>query len=668
MYEGLTAWDGEHTEGLDGIAGNDDDFVAPSLAISWTTNYAAHVASPSTTKYEITFNLRPGVTFHDGEPWNAAAAKVNFEQIMGGTGESGGTYALRGMHDWMGFTQQLDGWSVVDDMTFKLTFTEYYEAALRELSFIRPFRMMSPKVLPKLADGGLSHVKVRKGAPRTVLATGRPVDYGTEGALTFLGIKEPIGTGPYKVVHKLLGRRDSDNKLLGTFTLPAADFNATCYIGDDCNYADKDCGGAPCEHVEEVRFEKHAGHWKNPSYDTVILRAYKSIDHVKDALLAGTLHIAYGVQTLTPTAFLALATDSSVVAHKAETGLNTRMVVLNSGGTLNTTDLRKVVMGVLEAARQDIYAGELAGEIPMDTMFNPEMPHCGGLKALSTPAALAATKSASITAASIPRPLRFLYNQDVPHNRMIASSVIAALSNAGIAVEGMPVDKDTYNAYHCHYIADPEGWVWNGTDYLAHAYQTYYDATPVDHDGVDNYAGWDIALSETWGPPYDATSKLWDMTHGLGGAWCSGEADAAAVKNMEGMKVEDFVAKIRGTGGSGGMSNIVDPVAREAVYTEVLTALHDEAIFLPLTAKRQTAVTNAGVSGFKFGFMEFDLPLANLRPTSFTDSLTDGEVAGIAVGAALAVALLAMCFFVCCLIAREKKGKPVFSNLQVQPT
>ena len=149
MYEGLTAWDGEHDKGQDGIAGNDDDFVAPSLAESWTTNYDAHVAAPSTTKYEITFNLRPGVTFHDGEPWNAAAAKVNFEQIMGGTGASGGTYALKGMHDWMGFTQQLDGWTVIDDMTFKLTFTDYYEAALRELTFIRPFRMISPKALPR---------------------------------------------------------------------------------------------------------------------------------------------------------------------------------------------------------------------------------------------------------------------------------------------------------------------------------------------------------------------------------------------------------------------------------------------------------------------------------------------------------------------------------------
>ena len=599
VYEGLTAWDGEHTEGLDGIAGNDDDFVAASLATSWTTNYAAHVAAPSTTKYEITFTLRSGVTFHDGEPWNAAAAKVNFDQIMGGTGEPGGPKALKGMHDWMGFTQQLDGWSVVDDK-FKLTFTEYYEAALRELAFIRPFRMISPKALPSLANNEISHVKFRGGEPRVF------------GGYTMRGVSAPSGTGPYKAVHKLLGRAGST----GTFTLPAADFNASCYVNDACNYADKVCGGAPCEHVAEVLFEKHAGHWKNPTYDSVILRAYKGVNDVKEALKAGTLHIAYGVQTLSPSAFLSLATaeeGSSVVAHKGSVGLNTRMVVLNSGGVLNTKDLRKFVMGVLAAARQDMYDGELAEEIPMDTMFNASLPHCGGLSSLSTPAELAATGSLSITKDSITKPLRLLYIKDIPHNQMIAASVAAALYAAGIAVTLMPEDKDTYNTRHCDYIVDPNAWNWNGTHYGMHYYAgSYYDAD--EHAGLDNYAGWDIALSETWGPPYDATSKLWDMTHGLSGAWCSQEADAAAVKNMAGMTLHDFVAKVRS------LSTTVDKAARQALYTEVLTTLHDEAIFLPLTGKRQTAVANKRVSGFEFGFLEYDFPLANLGLSTYAST------------------------------------------------
>jgi ABC-type transport system substrate-binding protein len=102
-----------------------------------------------------------------------------------------------------------------------------------------------------------------------------------------------------------------------------------------------------------VLFTKHAGHWKNPTYDNVIMRAYNTINDVTAALQNGTLDVAYGVNVLTPSAFLSLATasGSDTVTHQATTDLNTRLLVLNSGGRLNTPDLRKVVMGILAAAR-----------------------------------------------------------------------------------------------------------------------------------------------------------------------------------------------------------------------------------------------------------------------------------------------------------------------------
>ena len=75
--------------------------MAPSLASSWSTNYADVVVDPD-TKYEITFTLTSNVKFHDGTDWNADAAKVNFDQIMGGNGALGGPKALKGMHDWLG--------------------------------------------------------------------------------------------------------------------------------------------------------------------------------------------------------------------------------------------------------------------------------------------------------------------------------------------------------------------------------------------------------------------------------------------------------------------------------------------------------------------------------------------------------------------------------------
>jgi nickel transport system substrate-binding protein len=518
IFEGLTAWDGDNPDGEDGVSGTEDDFVAPSLATSWTTNYASTMSSSD--PYEITFTLRADVTFHDGSEWNAAAAKANFDQIMGGDGSSGGSKAMKGMHDWLGFTQSLDAWSVVDSMTFKLTFSTFYEAALRELSFIRPFRMISLASLPDMDAMEVSHNAWRRGKPRVF------------GGYTMRGVSNPIGTGPYQVISKTLVTSSGSSR-----SLPAADFNASCYTEDSCTY---NTG----ETVSEVLFTKHAGHWKEPVYDNVIFKSYDSLGDVKNALEAGTLDIAYGVNVLAPSAFLSLATaeGSDLAAHIATTDLNTRLLVLNSGGRLNTVELRKLVMGILAEGRQALYDGELAEEQPMDTHFDPTLPYCGVLSSLSTPAELAATKSSYTNVSSLQmepeagsgggtatRPLRFMYLKDVPHQKIIASEVIAALYSAGIPVEPMPVDKATYNARHCDYLGDP-------STTFPYWYSYLYG------NEEDNWHTWDIAYSETWGPPYDATSKLWDMTHGVAG-WCSSEADAPAVSKMSSMDYATFPAR-----------------------------------------------------------------------------------------------------------------------------
>ena len=383
IFEGLVQWDGSKPKGADGTAGNEDDFVAPSLAASWTTAFNGD-------NYVITFKLRPGVSFHDGSPWNAAAAVANFEQIMGGTGVLGSRKVLRGMHDWLGFTQQLDAWEAVDDMTFSLTFTTYYESALRELATIRPFRMSSVAALPSLANLELSHTAARGGAlrnpwPPRCGQAGRPVCH------MFRGVSAPIGTGPYQVISKTLQSGST------TRVMPAADFNATCYTTDTCVYP-------AGEYVKEVLFTKFAGHWKNPSYDRVILRAYDSQAAVSAALQDGSLDIAYGVNTLSPSSFISLATaegGSDLVAHQGSTDLNIRNLVINSGTILNK-DLRKLIMGTVAEGLPDLYAGELAEETPMSTIFDPTQPHCSVLSTLTTPSVLAATPPPLARAASAP--------------------------------------------------------------------------------------------------------------------------------------------------------------------------------------------------------------------------------------------------------------------------
>ena len=598
IFEGLTEWNGKNPAGEDGVAGNEDDFVSPGLATSWSA-----AMDSSTGHYTITFKLRADVKFHDGSDWDAAAAVTNFDQIMGGTGELGSSKVLRGMHDWLGFTQKLDAWAAVDAMTFSLTFTSYYEAALRELATIRPFRMSSVAVLPKLADKELSHTASRGGALRNPW----PPKCGTTGkpeCHMFRGVAKPVGTGPYQVVDKLLSS--------GT-RLPAADFNATCYTTDACVYE----SGV---YVKEVLFTKFAGHRKNPSYDRIILRAYESQAAVSAALKAGTLHVAYGVNTLSPSSFISLATaegGGDLVAHQAPTDLNVRNLVINSG-TLINRDLRKFVMEAVAGGRQALYDGELAEETPMDTLFDPEQPHCSVLKTLKTPEVLSKERNGFVSEANFSTPLRLLYRAYEPHSVMIAAEVQARLFAVGVNVQPLPVQtRDQYNTFNCDYL---DGFSYGGSALGDSGSGADFKEGCADGDAecLSKHHTWDLSLSQTWGPPYDPTSKLWDMTH----FWCSGESDAPAVINMESMSFGDFRTKVQG------LSTIESKTEREAAYSEILTTLHDEAVFLPITAKRQVAVTNKAVSGFRFGYMEFDLPLANLYPTTSHSATFEVTIAG----------------------------------------
>ena len=610
IFEGLVAWDAD-SPGPDGTMGTNDDFIVPSLAASWTDTAAAHLAD-SNVPYEITFTLQSGVTFHDGEAWTAAAAVANFDHIM----------AIPGFHDWYGLPFAIASWTAVDTTTFKVTFNYYYEAALRELCLIRPFRFTSPLVLPNGANGDISCGAWRNGAPRAWSISGTWPSRGVGGVCR--GTSSPIGTGPYVISHKLM----SD----GTSIL-AANFNATCWAPSSTGFrGDNKCVYATGVYEKEIHFDKFVGHRANPSFDKIIIKAYAGLADIRAALIDGTLDMAYGLNTISPSGLIALATqeNSPIAAHEASHILNTRHIVLNSAGRLNTTAVRRMVMGLLLPYKTDLIAGELAEETTIDQLFDKSLTYCNiPLRDLPT---LAADTTA--TPASITQPLRFVYQKDIPHQTIIASSVIAALYSAGIAVEPMPMAKSDYNDAM-------NAWIGN--------------CDAINPCGTNSF---DIAYSETWGPPYDPSSKLFDMTY----EWGSGEADAVATTNMETMSKAVFKSNVRA------LSQTTDATARQALYTTVLTTLHEEAVFVPLTAKHQIAVTNTStVSGFEFGCCEFDIPVAKLFPTpaattkSDDDGISGGAMAAIVVASAIAVLTL-ICL--CVMISKEKAGTPMFTNLE----
>ena len=78
VYEGLTVY---NTPG-------EEPLILPGLATSWST---------SDDGLTWTFNLRKGVKFHDGEPFNAEAAKASIDAARDSEGRAGAWWIWPGI-------------------------------------------------------------------------------------------------------------------------------------------------------------------------------------------------------------------------------------------------------------------------------------------------------------------------------------------------------------------------------------------------------------------------------------------------------------------------------------------------------------------------------------------------------------------------------------------
>ncbi len=151
--------------------------IAPALAESWE-------ASPD--GLEWTFNLRDGVTFHDGEEFNAEAVCANFDRWYNFKGPfqlESATYYWQTVFG--GFSDGVKpslykSCEAVDASTAKITLTKNSASFLGALA-LSNFTIASPKALQ---DYGADEGTVDE-------------ETGFRPAGTF-GTEHPIGTGPFK--------------------------------------------------------------------------------------------------------------------------------------------------------------------------------------------------------------------------------------------------------------------------------------------------------------------------------------------------------------------------------------------------------------------------------------------------------------------------------------
>ena len=109
----------------------DNGKLEPALATSWT------VSEDGTA---ISFELREGVTFSDGTPFDAEAAKWNLERWMG-----------KDDFSWIGVSDALESIVVTGSYRLDVNLVREVPVALLELTIVRPVRFLSPNAVD--ADG-----------------------------------------------------------------------------------------------------------------------------------------------------------------------------------------------------------------------------------------------------------------------------------------------------------------------------------------------------------------------------------------------------------------------------------------------------------------------------------------------------------------------------------
>ncbi|WP_162363847.1 nickel ABC transporter substrate-binding protein [Azospirillum humicireducens] len=107
-----------------------------------------------------------------------------------------------------------------------------------------------------------------------------------------------------------------------------------------------------------------------------------------------------------------------------------------------------------------------------------------------------------------------------------------------------------------------------------------------------------LIFGDTWGAPYDPHSFVSSMR-------VPAHADYQAQRGLP-MKAE-IDAKI------GAVLVTTDETARQALYRDILTTLHEQAVYLPLSYLTAMSVSR-GVEGVGFGASVYEIPFGAMRP------------------------------------------------------
>lgn len=299
--------------------------IEPSLAEKWET-------TEQDGGWRVVFTLRKNAKFHDGEPWNCAAAKLKFDHVL--------HPKVKGRHDWFRAANIMTEWGCEPDDSgnFFIKTDKPYYPLLQELSYIRPLAFASPK---SFAEGIDSHPERHNSCHEGGFGEKHEE---IEKEITCLGLDGAIGTGPFR------------------------------FVGKDTKEVD---AGETVDSI--VRFERFEEYWGTvPEIENVEVRHYEDTDAVKDDLISGELDMALGLGPLSAHGIRELNEE-----HKDKVKVSWSSVQQHAMAVLNTAkaptddiEFRKAILYGIDKD-EDIITAEFADiRVAAEQLLPRSLPHC----------------------------------------------------------------------------------------------------------------------------------------------------------------------------------------------------------------------------------------------------------------------------------------------------
>ncbi|MBE0497378.1 MAG: nickel ABC transporter, nickel/metallophore periplasmic binding protein [Campylobacterales bacterium] len=462
---------------------NDGSFK-PWLAKSWT------ISEDGTT---YTFALRDDVTFHDGEKFNAQAAKANFDAILSNVQRHGWLESVR----LMDTVNQKGGEAVkvTGEYELTITMTEAYYPFMVELGVIRPFRFISPKAF----------------------INGTTKD----------GVNALSGTGAYVLKE---------------------------------NHKD-----------EYAVFETNPNYWgEKPAVERIVVKVIPDNQTRTMALEKGEVDLIFGTNMIDAQAYNRFSTLEGFKGVMSEP-LSTRMLLINTDDPITgELAVRRALQHATDKATisEAIFASI---ESPAPTLFAPSVPYADiGL----TPYAFDYAKAEALLeeAGWVKNgefrakegqvlDVKFYYNSNNVVDKTIAEFMQGELRKIGMKLDIIGEEEQA-----------------NRDRMKAGKFQ--------------------IIFNISWGTPYDPHSFLGAMRKaGVYGDYYAqlGIADKALIDDT-------ILAALEST----------DEVKRQEHYRFVLTRLHEEAVYLPLTYERNRAIFNEKLENVSFDISKYEVPFSRM--------------------------------------------------------